>query len=92
MADPREILGSIAIIYRSHLACMAKELEAYRIGSGQFDFLWFCTARTASLRKLLQKLLKSVKQQVQERSRTWKKRVMCTDKEMKMTLELTGFT
>ena len=38
MADPREILGSIAIIYRSHLACMAKEFEAYRIGSGQFDF------------------------------------------------------
>ncbi|MDP4227826.1 MAG: MarR family transcriptional regulator [Bacteroidota bacterium] len=39
MEDPRKILGSIAIIYRSYLACMEKELEAYRIRSGQFDFL-----------------------------------------------------
>ncbi|AKB51480.1 Transcriptional regulator, MarR family [Methanosarcina barkeri str. Wiesmoor] len=37
--DPREILGPIACIYRSHLAYMVKELEAYRVGSGQFEFL-----------------------------------------------------
>ena len=39
MEDPREISGSISHIYRSHMAYMAKELEDYRIGSGQFDFL-----------------------------------------------------
>ena len=39
--DPREILGPTAHIYRSYLAYMAKELEAYRVGSGQFEFLLF---------------------------------------------------
>ncbi len=37
--DPREILGPTAHIYRSNLAYMAKELEAYRVKSGQFEFL-----------------------------------------------------
>ena len=39
MIDPREICGPIAIIYRSHLEYMIKELEDYRIGSKEFDFL-----------------------------------------------------
>lgn len=39
MIDPREICGPIAIIYRSHLGYMIKELEDYRIGSKEFDFL-----------------------------------------------------
>jgi DNA-binding MarR family transcriptional regulator len=39
--DPREILGPIAHIYRSNVAYMAKELDAYRVGSGQFEFLLF---------------------------------------------------
>jgi DNA-binding MarR family transcriptional regulator len=39
--DPREILGPIAHIYRSNLAFMTKELEAYRVGSGQFEFLLY---------------------------------------------------
>lgn len=39
--DPREILGPIAHIYRSNLAYMVKELESYRVGSGQFEFLPF---------------------------------------------------
>jgi len=39
--DPKEILGPIAHIYRSNVAYMAKELDAYRVGSGQFEFLLF---------------------------------------------------
>ncbi len=35
------LLGSIAHIQRNNLAYMAKELEAYHIGSGQFEFLLF---------------------------------------------------
>ncbi|HET8688894.1 MAG TPA: MarR family transcriptional regulator [Methanosarcina sp.] len=58
MADPREILGSIAIIYRSHLACMAKELEAYRIGSGQFDFLMVLYRKDGISQETLAKTLK----------------------------------
>lgn len=58
MADPREILGSIAIIYRSHLACMAKELEAYRIGSGQFDFLMVLYRKDGISQEILAKALK----------------------------------
>jgi DNA-binding MarR family transcriptional regulator len=58
MADPREILGSIAIIYRSHLACMAKELEAYRIVSGQFDFLMVLYRKDGISQETLAKTLK----------------------------------
>jgi DNA-binding MarR family transcriptional regulator len=39
MEDPNMILGPIVHIYRTNLAYMTKELEDYRIGSGQFDFL-----------------------------------------------------
>lgn len=39
MQDPREIFGPIAHIYRSYMGFMAKELEAYGIGSVQHDFL-----------------------------------------------------
>jgi DNA-binding MarR family transcriptional regulator len=39
MVDPRDILGPVSHIYRSHLAYMTKELETYQIGSGQFEFL-----------------------------------------------------
>ena len=35
------LLGPIAHIYRSQVAYMAKELEAYHVGSGQFEFLLF---------------------------------------------------
>lgn len=53
--DSRNILGPIAHIYRSHLAYMAKELEAYRLGSGQFDFLMILYIATESLRRPLQR-------------------------------------
>ncbi|KKG08761.1 MarR family winged helix-turn-helix transcriptional regulator [Methanosarcina sp. 2.H.A.1B.4] len=58
MEDPREICGSIAHIYRSHLAYMAKELEAYRIGSGQFDFLMVLYHRDGISQETLAKILK----------------------------------
>lgn len=58
MADPREILGSIAIIYRSHLACMSKELEAYKIGSGQFDFLMVLYRKDGISQETIAKTLK----------------------------------
>ena len=58
MEDPREICGPIAHIYRSHLAYMAKELEAYRIGSGQFDFLMVLYHRDGISQETLAKILK----------------------------------
>ncbi|MCC4770427.1 MarR family transcriptional regulator [Methanosarcina sp. DH2] len=58
MEDPREICGPIAHIYRSHLAYMAKELEAYRIGSGQFDFLMVLYHRDGISQDNLAKALK----------------------------------
>ncbi|HOW15119.1 MarR family transcriptional regulator [Methanosarcina sp.] len=58
MEDPREICGPIAHIYRSHLAYMAKELEAYRIGSGQFDFLMVLYRKDGISQETLAKLLK----------------------------------
>ncbi len=58
MEDPREICGPIAHIYRSHLAYMAKELEAYRIGSGQFDFLMVLYHRDGISQENLAKALK----------------------------------
>jgi len=58
MEDPRKICGPIAHIYRSHLAYMAKELEAYRIGSGQFDFLMVLYHRDGISQETLAKILK----------------------------------
>ncbi len=58
MKDPREICGPIAHIYRSHLAYMAKELETYRIGSGQFDFLMVLYHRDGISQETLAKTLK----------------------------------
>jgi len=58
MEDPREICGPIAHIYRSHLAYMAKELEAYRIGSGQFDFLMVLYQRDGISQETLARILK----------------------------------
>ncbi|HII79782.1 MAG TPA: MarR family transcriptional regulator [Methanosarcina sp.] len=57
MEDPREICGPIAHIYRSHLAYMAKELEAYRIGSGQFDFLMVLYHKDGISQETLAKIL-----------------------------------
>ncbi|MGB9939067.1 MarR family winged helix-turn-helix transcriptional regulator [Methanosarcina sp.] len=56
--DPREILGPIAHIYRSHLAYMTKELEAYRVGSGQFEFLLILYHRDGVSQETLAKILK----------------------------------
>lgn len=58
MVDPREICGPIAIIYRSHLAYMAKELKAYRIGTGQFDFLMVLYRKDGISQENLAKILK----------------------------------
>jgi DNA-binding MarR family transcriptional regulator len=56
--DPREILGPIAHIYRSHLTYMAKELEAYQVGSGQFEFLLILYHRDGVSQETLAKVLK----------------------------------
>lgn len=81
MVDPREICGPIAIIYRSHLAYMAKELKVYRIGTGQFDFLMVLYRKDGISQENLAKILKVSKQQVPEQSRTWKKKGMLTGRE-----------
>ncbi|WIM43099.1 MarR family winged helix-turn-helix transcriptional regulator [Methanosarcina mazei] len=59
MEDPREICGPIAHIYRSHLAYMAKELEDYGIGSGQFDFLMVLYRKDGISQEALAKILKN---------------------------------
>jgi DNA-binding MarR family transcriptional regulator len=56
--DPREILGPIAHIYRSHLAYMTKELEAYQVGSGQFEFLLILYHTDGVSQETLAKILK----------------------------------
>jgi DNA-binding MarR family transcriptional regulator len=56
--DPRKILGPIAHIYRSNLAYMAKELEAYRVGSGQFEFLLFLYHKDGVSQETIAKALK----------------------------------
>jgi len=56
--DPREILGPIAHIYRSNVAHMAKELEAYRVGSGQFEFLLFLYHKDGVSQETIAKTLK----------------------------------
>ncbi|MHC1754787.1 MAG: MarR family winged helix-turn-helix transcriptional regulator [Methanosarcina sp.] len=58
MTDPREILGPIVHIYRSHQEYMTKELEAYRIGSGQFDFLLILYHKDGISQETLAKTLK----------------------------------
>jgi DNA-binding MarR family transcriptional regulator len=55
--DPKEILGPIAHIYRSYLTHMAKELEAYRVGSGQFEFLIILYHRDGISQENLAKIL-----------------------------------
>ncbi len=57
MVDPREIVGSIAIVYRRHMAYMTKELKAYRIGSGQFDFLMVLYRKDGISQENLAKIL-----------------------------------
>jgi DNA-binding MarR family transcriptional regulator len=56
--DPREILGPTAHIYRSYLAYMAKELETYGVGSGQFEFLLVLYHEDGVSQETLAKLLK----------------------------------
>jgi DNA-binding MarR family transcriptional regulator len=56
--DPREMLGPIAHIYRSQLAYMTKELEAYRVGSGQFEFLLLLYHEDGVSQETLAKMLK----------------------------------
>ncbi|HIH75687.1 MAG TPA: MarR family transcriptional regulator [Methanosarcina sp.] len=58
MEDPREICGPIAHIYRSHIAYMAKELEEYGIGSGQFDFLMVLYRKDGISQETLARALK----------------------------------
>jgi DNA-binding MarR family transcriptional regulator len=58
MEDPIEILGPIAHIYRSHLAYMAKELEPYRVGNGQFEFLLLLYHKDNVSQETLAKILK----------------------------------
>lgn len=58
MEDPKMLLGPIAHIYRSHLAYMAKELEAYGVGSGQFEFLLFLYHKDGVSQETLAKVLK----------------------------------
>ncbi|HII02695.1 TPA: MarR family transcriptional regulator [Methanosarcinaceae archaeon] len=58
MEDPRAVCGPIAHIYRSHLAYMAKELEPYGIGSGQFDFLMVLYRKDGISQETLAKKLK----------------------------------
>ncbi|AKB53966.1 MULTISPECIES: MarR family winged helix-turn-helix transcriptional regulator [Methanosarcina] len=56
--DPREILGPIAHIYRSNVAYMAKELDAYRVGSGQFEFLMFLYCKDGVSQETIARTLK----------------------------------
>ena len=58
MEDPIEILGPIAHIYRSHIAYMAKELEPYRVGNGQFEFLLLLYHKDSVSQETLAKILK----------------------------------
>ena len=57
MEDPIEILGPIAHIYRSHIAYMAKELEPYRVGNGQFEFLLLLYHKDSVSQETLAKIL-----------------------------------
>lgn len=58
MEDQVILLGPIAHIYRSQVAYMAKELEAYHVGSGQFEFLLFLYREDGVSQEKLAKALK----------------------------------
>lgn len=58
MVDPREIFGPIVHIYRTHQEYMAKELEFYRIGSGQYDFLMVLYHKDGISQEYLARMLK----------------------------------
>src|SRR5512138_3362543 len=58
MEDQVVLLGPIAHIYRSHVAYMARELEAYRVGSGQFEVLLFLFHEDGISQEKLSKALK----------------------------------
>jgi DNA-binding MarR family transcriptional regulator len=58
MEDQIILLGPLAHIYRSHLAYMAKELETYRVGSGQFEFLLVLYHKNGISQETLAKILK----------------------------------
>jgi DNA-binding transcriptional regulator YhcF (GntR family) len=58
MEDPKMILGPIVHIYRTNLAYMAKELEEYRVRSGQFDFLLYLYHEDGVSQETLAKFLK----------------------------------
>lgn len=92
MIDPREICGPIATIYRSHLRYMIMELEDYRIGNREFDFLMTLYHTDGISQEGLAKAL-YVSKATSTRAihSPWKKKVMCAGKEMKMIFGLTGF-
>lgn len=56
--DPRETLDPIVHIYRSHVAYIVKELEAYHIGNGQFDFLTVLYHKDGISQETLAKILR----------------------------------
>jgi DNA-binding MarR family transcriptional regulator len=58
MEDPNMILGLIVHIYRTNLAYMAKELEEYRVRSGQFEFLLYLYHEDGVSQETLAKFLK----------------------------------
>ncbi len=92
MVDPREICGPISIIYRSHLAYMAKELKAYRIGSGQFDFLMVLYRKDGISQETLAKILKVSKATSTRAIQSLEKEGYVTGKKMKMIFGLIRFT
>lgn len=58
MEDQTIMLGPISYIYRSHVAYMAKELEDYRVGSGQFEFLMYLYHKDGVSQETIAKALK----------------------------------
>lgn len=92
MENQTILLGSIAHIYRSHIPYMAKEFEAYRIGSGQFEFLRVLYHKNGISQENHARALKVNKATSARAIQNLEKKVTCTGKEMKTTFELTGFT
>ena len=58
MNDQTIMLGPISYIYRSHSAYMTKELEDYRLGSGQFEFLMYLNHKDGVSQETIAKDLK----------------------------------
>ena len=58
MKDQTLMLGPISYIYRSHSAYMTKELEDYRLGSGQFEFLMYLNHKDGISQETIAKDLK----------------------------------